>query len=172
MQGNSFISSFRIISKRFFKFAVLIACTIFIFYRYTKITQYSRSDFFDFFRNIDKETVDVLCVGSSHVYNGINPVQMWDDYGIAAYDLACGSQSVWFSYYYIKEALKTQQPEIVILDVYTLRSADEDFDTKVQANLLNLPLSYNKWKALKTTGADNRVELFFNFQYSIRDIVA
>ena len=163
MLSNSFISNFKIILKRIFLFIMLALCFIFIFYRYTKITQYPRDDFFDFYRNIDKGTVDVLCVGSSHVYNGINPVQMWDDYGIAAYDLACGSQSVWFSYYYIKEALKTQHPEIVILDVYTLRNADDYFDTKIQANLVNLPLSYNKWEALEVAGADNKVELFFQF---------
>lgn len=163
MQSNSFIFSFKVFFKRIFLLVMLAICVTFVFYRYTKITQYSRTDFFDFYRKIDQETVDVLCVGSSHVYNGINPVQMWDEYGIAAYDLACGSQAVWFSYYYIKEALKTQHPEVVILDVYTLRSADEDFDSKIQANLLNLPISYNKWEALKTAGADNKIELFFQF---------
>lgn len=163
MQGNSFISNFRINLKRLFLFVVLISSTVLIFYRYIKITQNSRDCFFDLSRNIDKGTVDVLCVGSSHVYCGINPVQMWDDYGIAAYDLACGSQSVWFSYYYIKEALKTQQPEIVILDVYMVCEEDEYFDTRIQANLLNLPLSNNKWEALKTADADNREELFLQF---------
>lgn len=163
MRNNSFISSFKLALKRLISIAVLIAGIVSIFYKYMEITQYSKDEFFDFYRHIDKDTVDVLCVGSSHMYCGINPVQMWDDYGVAAYDLACGSQSIWFSYHYIKEALKTQHPEIVILDVYTLPFADEYFDTKIESNLLGMPLSYNKWEALEAASAENKIDYFLQF---------
>jgi hypothetical protein len=72
----------------------------------TKTSSTSRLD--DFYHNVDKNTIDVLCVGSSHMGSGINPVQMWDDYGISAYSIWGGSQAVWFSYYYLLEALKNR----------------------------------------------------------------
>ena len=33
-----------------------------------------------------KNTIDVLGIGSSHVHCGINTAELWDKYGIAAYD--------------------------------------------------------------------------------------
>lgn len=164
MQNNLSIFNFRIWFKRLVSILLLVVSIIFIFNKFIGIVKVPRSQLYDFYHYVDENTIDVLCVGSSHMYCGINPVQMWDDYGIAAFDLACGAQSVWFSYYYIKEALKTQKPKVIILDVYTLKQEkDKYFDEKVESNLLNMSLSYNKWEALQATGVDNKVELFFQF---------
>lgn len=163
MQSSLFISSFRRILKRAGMILGGIICILVFFQEYVKVVQYPRKNFYDYNNFIGSDMIDVLCVGSSHIYLGINPIQMWDDYGIAAYNLSCSDQAIWFSYYYIKEALKTQKPQVVILDVYTLVGEDEYYydENRIQANLVNMPLSCNKWKALKTAGTANKVELFF-----------
>ena len=69
-------------------------------------------------------TIDVLFVGSSHVYNNINPNIIWQETGIASYDFASSAQSLWASYNYIIEAQKTQNPNLVVLDIF---SAFNDF---------------------------------------------
>lgn len=163
MRSSLSISNFSHRFRRVFSILLLIITIVYIFSKYCNIVQYPRNNFYEFYNYIKKDRIDVLCVGSSHVYCGINPVQMYDDYGIAAFDLANGSQAVWNSYYYIREAVKTQNPKIVILDVYTLANEDTSFDSKIQSNLLNMPLSLNKWNALKAAGANNKEQIFLRF---------
>lgn len=61
-------------------------------------------------------SVDVLTVGTSLAYAGVNTNVLWSEYGIAAYNLCSAEQPFWISYYMLKEALKTQRPQIILLD--------------------------------------------------------
>jgi len=61
-------------------------------------------------------TIDVLALGTSQTYGGVNTNILWDEYGIAAYNLATAEQAYWVGYYYLAEALKTQSPKLVLLD--------------------------------------------------------
>ena len=63
-----------------------------------------------------ENSVDVLAVGTSLAYAGINTNVLWEEYGIAAYDLCSAEQPFWVSYYTIREALKTQRPKVILLD--------------------------------------------------------
>ena len=63
-----------------------------------------------------RDSVDVLLVGSSLIYSGVNTNDLWERYGIAAYDLCSAEQPFWVSYYVIREALKTQHPSLIVLD--------------------------------------------------------
>lgn len=63
-----------------------------------------------------EDTVDVLVLGTSLGYTGVNTNVLWEEYGIAAYDLCCAEQPFWISRFYLEEALKTQSPELIILD--------------------------------------------------------
>ena len=64
-----------------------------------------------------RNSVDVLVVGSSLAYAGVNTNELWSRYGIAAYDLCSAEQPFWVSYYTIREALRTQRPKLIVLDV-------------------------------------------------------
>ena len=79
----------------------------------------------EMFYQQEENTVDVLCLGSSHTYTNINPAILWDEYGMAAYDLAGSNQTLWNTYYYMKEALKYQTPQLVVVDVYRVMEAHD-----------------------------------------------
>ena len=64
----------------------------------------------------EKDTIDVLTIGTSLAYAGINTNVLWKEYGIAAYNLCSAEQPFWVSYYLLKEALKTQHPQLILLD--------------------------------------------------------
>lgn len=64
-----------------------------------------------------ENSVDVLIVGSSHVNSGYIPAVLWQEYGISAHNVYSWSQPMWISYHYIREALKTQSPGVVVLDL-------------------------------------------------------
>ena len=63
-----------------------------------------------------KDTVDVLFLGSSKVYCQIDTGVLWDDYGISSFDLGGAEAPTWNSYYFLKEALKTQHPKVIMYD--------------------------------------------------------
>ncbi len=63
-----------------------------------------------------KNSIDVLAVGTSQAYAGINTNVLWEEYGIASYNLCSAEQPFWVSYYQIREALKTQHPKVILLD--------------------------------------------------------
>lgn len=71
------------------------------------------------------DTVDVLVLGSSHAGMNVSTRTMFDEYGIAGYRLWGSIQPVWNSYYYLKEAVKTQSPKVVILDVHSVTFEQE-----------------------------------------------
>ena len=64
----------------------------------------------------EPDTIDVLTIGTSLAYAGINTNVLWEEYGIAAYNLCSAEQPFWVSYYTLKEALKTQHPKVIFLD--------------------------------------------------------
>lgn len=116
---------------------------------------------------VGENTVDILCVGSSHMFSGINPIQLYEEYGYSSYILAAGSQAPWQSYYYIKEANKTQNPQLVIFDTYILGTMKpEDFqDYQTVSNLLYFRNSYDKLCAILESKADSKINIFLRFPY-------
>ena len=100
----------------------------------------------------EDNTVDVLVLGSSHIYQGINTAVLWEEYGYAAYDLCGAAQPIWNTYYYLEEALKTQTPKVIILDTYTLHYSDEFGDTSYAIkNTYGLKWSQTKIDAIKAS---------------------
>lgn len=75
----------------------------------------------------ERNSIDVLVVGSSHAFYGVDPGTLWDEYGVAAYDLGAGNQTLWSSYFYLKEALRTQRPKVVVLEAYMATLSEEYF---------------------------------------------
>lgn len=77
------------------------------------------------FYELDKNTVDVLVLGSSHAYMSFNTGVLWREHGISSYLLTASSQPLWNSYYYLKEALKTQTPKLIVLEGFRLLEEEE-----------------------------------------------
>ena len=63
-----------------------------------------------------EDSIDVLVLGTSCGYAGVNTNVLWEEYGIASYNLCCAEQPYWVTYYYLEEALKTQHPKVILLD--------------------------------------------------------
>lgn len=104
----------------------------------------------------EDDSIDILCLGSSHTYTNINPAVLWEEYGMAAYDLAGSNQPLWNSYYYFKEALKYQSPELVVLDVYRAVESEDYIDgTRVAMNLFGMRYSEDWKECLKESVAYN-----------------
>lgn len=90
-------------------------------------------------------TVDVVCIGSSHIYTDVNPAVLWTEYGIASYDLAGSNQPLWNTYYYMKEAIEVQSPELVIIDLYRILETRDVIDSaRIAMNTSGLAYGENR----------------------------
>lgn len=76
-----------------------------------------RSSMETFYR-LDRNSVDVLFLGSSHCCCSVDVANLWENHGIAAYSLAISGQDLASSYHCLVEALKTQKPKVVFLESY------------------------------------------------------
>lgn len=164
MKGSLFTFSFKKTCRGVVLGLLALVLVICVFVRYCSVVNSQRGAMYGFYQFVDDELLDVLCVGSSHIYCSINPVLMYEDYGIAAYNLAAGSQPVTFSYYYLEEAFKTQTPRLVLLDTYMLIADDGEEKERAQMNFLGMRPSATKYRALKMVdGLENRAEIFWQF---------
>ena len=87
-------------------------------------------------------TVDVLFMGNSHIGVHIDTATLWEEYGISAFALWGGVQPMWNTYHFLVEALKTQSPKAIVLEIgglsYDWEYADEATQLK---NIAGMSLS-------------------------------
>lgn len=100
----------------------------------------------------EEDSIDVLVLGSSHAFASFNTGVLWDECGMAAYILGGGMQPLWNTYYYLKAALKTQTPELIVLEGGMAVISDEYSDAAwIINNTYGLKWSRNKIDALKVS---------------------
>lgn len=95
------------------------------------------------FYGLERDVVDVLFLGSSHCYCSINPAVLWEKYGIAAFSLSISGQDLASSYHCMKEALKTQQPRVVCVEMYYTNFHGYQIKGNMYRNLLGYQISQN-----------------------------
>lgn len=95
------------------------------------------------FYGLDDDVVDVLFLGNSHSYCSVNSAILWERYGMAAYSLSISGQDLAGSYYCMKEALKTQKPKVVCLEVFGCLMFGYDIKGNLYRNLLGYRPSLN-----------------------------
>ena len=101
------------------------------------------------FYQLDDNTVDVLILGSSHAYVNFNNGTLWDEYGMASFNLGGSIQPMWNTYHYLVEAYKTQTPQLIVLDAYALTNSEEySDDARIIKNTYGLKWSKNKLDAI------------------------
>ena len=81
----------------------------------------------------ERDTVELLILGSSHAYKDVNSAVLYDEYGISSYVLGGPVQSFWNSYFYLIEALKNQHPKLVVLEGH---AATMNTNYKVHADIV------------------------------------
>ena len=92
-----------------------------------------------------KDTIDVIFMGSSHIHYDANTALLWQDYGMAAYDLSGAEQPLWITYYYLKELCKYQSPKLVVLDLYCPARFKDDYQYNyIRDNLYGMRFSLTK----------------------------
>lgn len=97
-----------------------------------------------------KNDIDVIVIGSSNSFCTVNPIVLYDQYGIAAYDFGSSSQPMNISALYLKEALKRQKPKVVALEVNMMTggSINTKNESAFRWGYTDIPLSFDKLKCI------------------------
>ena len=100
---------------------------------------------------------EVLFLGTSHMINGVYPMELWDDYGIVSYNLAGHSTPIATSYWVLKNALDYTKPKVVVIDCLAIRENKKISDNFDYAHLSFdvFPLSRTKYLAVNDLMTDD-----------------
>ena len=117
---------------------------------------------------------DVLFLGTSHVINGVFPMELWNDYGIVSYNFGGHGNEIATSYWVMENALDYTTPKLIVVDCLELRR-----DAKLSSNSFShwsfdaFPLSATKITAVRDLLSDpelskaskitDPIELLWNF---------
>jgi|GEM_PF-503070 len=101
------------------------------------------------FYKMAPNSVDVLFLGSSVVVNGFCPQEIYNDYGIRSYNLASEQQSIFLSYYWLKEALRLQRPKAVVLDLKFIAPRPGYEPLNTTEGLTRICIDRMKWSPVK-----------------------
>ncbi len=127
------------------------------------------SEMADFFNQ--EENFDVLFFGSSHMWNGVFPMQLWNNYGIVSYNMGNSHETQAITYYNIQLALQETKPKLIVLDMNFLSEKTKirkDRETHLHNLFDPYPISYTKYIAIKDLFnnkniLENETEYLFNF---------
>ena len=101
------------------------------------------------FYDLPKDSLDILFLGSSHVYNSIDPVQYEELTGLSGFDLSTSNQDASLSLYLLEEALRTQKPETVILDMYGFEMEPMSKTSSYKRTLDDMRWGVPKYRAVR-----------------------
>lgn len=85
----------------------------------------------DFYAGSKETNYDVLFMGTSHMYDGIFPMELYRDYGISSYCLAQAGERMAMTYYSLLDALEYTDPKLIVIDMHGLEYGDQKNDPAV-----------------------------------------
>lgn len=120
----------------------------------------------DGFYALEENSIDVLGLGTSHLYCALNPGALYYFTGLSLYDFAGQCQSMEVSYIYLLEALKTQSPKLVVVDLFGLsHEANQcQMNSSSRINIQDLKPGLNKLQAYTTLYDNDVLTNFFDLK--------
>ncbi|MCR4744481.1 MAG: hypothetical protein K5894_04545 [Lachnospiraceae bacterium] len=104
---------------------------------------------YEFFHS--KTDFDALFIGTSRMHEGVDPIYLWENYGISSYNLASAGESIQVTYYVLAEALEHCNPKVVFVEPTKISDEKNAINCGygfVHESLDPLPLNKNKLEAI------------------------
>lgn len=137
------------------KIAAFLGCALLLIYGLTVLLKDKRVTFdYDTTRKVEgfyaeeKNSLDFVFIGSSQMFTTVVPAVLWEEYGITSYDFGANEQPMYMSYYYVKEALRYQDPEAIVLEVSYCNTPDYTHEGVHHINLDDLRMGPVKLEAI------------------------
>ncbi len=128
---------------------LLLVCGLTVLLKDKRVTfDYDTTRKVEGFYAEEKNSLDFIFVGSSQMFTSVVPAVLWEEYGITSYDFGANEQPMYMSYYYIKEALKYQDPKAIVLEVSYCNDGEYAHEGVHHINLDDLRMGFTKLEAI------------------------
>lgn len=115
----------------------------------------------------EDDKIDVVFTGSSHTYCSIVPALIWDETGIAAFNMTTSGQDKDSTYHYLVELLKTQSPEVVFVELWGLTFDTHMVEGNIHRNMMGMPLSENSIALIDDYVTDEDMNISYKLRWPI-----
>jgi hypothetical protein len=96
------------------------------------------------FYDLDKDSTEVLFFGTSVMAAAVDPYQLYEDYGISSYNLGVMSQPMAGTYFWMKEAAKTQDYKVAVVDIKAVGRVSDKSEAKSRKSYDYMKFGLNK----------------------------
>lgn len=120
------------------------------------------------FMDLPSNSLDYLVIGSSNVFMDIDPTYIWKHYQATGYNFVSPGQPLYISKFYLDEALKTQKPKVIFLDVLGLAMYEHATESYTHLGLDYFPLSFSKLKVISELPYSKNSFIFPSLLYHSR----
>ena len=112
-----------------------------------------------------KNSIQVLFLGTSQVASGIAPIELYDDYGICAYNLGTERQPLLSSYYWLQETERLHKDtlKVVVLDLSYLFFKEKENDNLQFFN--EKAVAHMHFSPVKEAAVKELAERYEDFNY-------
>lgn len=120
----------------------------------------------------ETDEFDVLFMGTSHVLDGIFPMELWNDYGIVSYNCGGNSNRLPTTYCVLNNILAYYHPQTVVIDIFGIESNEKVVPGRLGVEFQHvsfdwLPMSKEKIEAVNFLFDDVGTRMEFLFPISI-----
>ena len=99
---------------------------------------------------------DILMFGTSHMYNMVLPMELWDKYGITSFNWGYSNCTLAMDYYVMKNAIEHGNPKLCIVDIAGLTEYENEGNGKYKNSerglarelFASIPFSITKLRAV------------------------
>ncbi len=127
--------------------------------------QDNNKEMLDGFYIEDKNTIDVAFIGASEVFSDYSPALAYEKYGYTSYAFASGGAPISVYKAAVREILRTQNPQLIVIEVNGALYRDEselEDDAKIRKCIDNIPLNANKIDYVsENIASENQLEYYF-----------
>ena len=129
------------------------------------------------FYGLEDNTIDVAFVGTSVTFSSFMPMEIWNEYGIAAYDYCTNVQFENSLRHSVKEIMKTQSPKLIVIDVapFILQHSAGQFpegenrELFIKYNIDSMSYSFNRIQLIQEINQESNGDMY-SFLYYVFDI--
>lgn len=107
------------------------------------------------FYRMEENSIDVFFLGSSVCVNAFSPQEIYNNYGIRSYNLGSEQQSIFLSYFWLKEVLRFQSPQVVVLDTKFLFDIHPETAINTTEGMTRKCLDPMKWSGVKAEAVND-----------------
>lgn len=111
------------------------------------------------FYKMERNSVDVLFFGSSVAASTFIPQVIYDEYGITSYNLGSEQQSIFLSYFWLREALRYQSPKVVVVDLEFMDDYHPESPINTKESITRKSIDPMRWSKVKFKAVRSICEL-------------